>query len=198
MSGKANMPAAGLAWVTVLLLLFGNSSSLTAQQSDDGYIDEPAEESLVNTNRLMHRHSAGLTYASSTAWTGYAIEHLFDGDQLTSWFSAKNDIASDDSQPWVEVTFPVGVSVVHVNVWGNREPSWSTGYSVTRGRLELYDENGNLLQSVEAEAEGDQYDFEFGLDKPVEQVRRVRFVSIADQGTTNGDRCIALGEIEIE
>ena len=175
----------------------GIQPALIAQVTDDEYEDVP-EESLVNTNVLLKRHAADLKYSASTAWTSYPVKHLFDGDQSTSWFSARNDIASEDSQPWVEVEFPVGVNVIHVNVWGNRNPSWSTGYSVTRGRLELYDKAGELLESVEIEAEGDAYDFDFSLDDPVDEVRRVRFVSLADQGTMNGDRCIALGEMEIE
>ncbi len=195
-------------WLVLAIVATASPVCLQAQQGADVYVDEPAEESLVNTNRLLQRHADGLKYAASTEWTGYAIKRAFDGDQLTSWFSERNDVAGDDvagddvagddSLPWIEVEFPVGVSVVHVNVWGNREPSWSKGYSVTSGRLELYDAQGNLLESVEGEAEGEHFDFDFGLDAPVENVQRVRFVSTADQGGSSGERCIAIGEMEVE
>jgi len=160
--------------------------------------EEEAEESLVNTNYLLKRHRQNLTFAASSSWKGWEVKQAFDCDKATSWFSESGDSAAQESKPWLEVAFPEPVTVVHINVWGNRDPSYPTDYFVTRGRLVLYDDDGHELAAVDSAGQGEHYDFEFSFDKAVSGVKRVRFHSLSDQGNDNPGKCIALGELEIE
>lgn len=153
---------------------------------------------LENQNQVLAQLSVKPKYSASSFWTSYKPDRAFDQDEETSWFSGRNDAAAFNKTPWVEIEFPQDMLVSRVTVIGNREPSWSLGYSVLCARVELYDKRGKLLARQMDDATGKQYDFDFKLVNRVGKVRKVRFVTLVDQGDQNSDRCIAVGEILVD
>jgi hypothetical protein len=151
-----------------------------------------------NKNTLIAAHRDKLVLACSSAFGGWPVERLIDGDPAKSWFSASNDSAAKGTKPWVEVTFPEDVKVRRVTVLGNREPPYEKNYNVLAGTIELRDKDGKVLWSESAKGAGDAYDFEFKPKGAVDKVRTVRFWSLEDEGAKNGFGDIALGEIQIE
>jgi len=151
-----------------------------------------------NSNALIKKHKDKITMNASTTYGGYPATNLIDGNPESSWYSASNDSVGKGTAPWVEVQLPEDESVSRVNIQGNRDPSYPTGYSVLEGKLELMDKDQKVIWSGEAKATGDQFDFEFDPGKDVKGVRYIRFHSTKDQGADNGSGDIALGEILAE
>ncbi|HEY3451394.1 MAG TPA: discoidin domain-containing protein [Myxococcales bacterium] len=136
-----------------------------------------------------------LKVAASTLYEGWPAEKAVDGDPKTSWFSASGDAAALKTKPWLEVTFPEDVTVQHVMALGNREPHWLVNYSIVVARIELYDAQGKQLASQGNETAVPTFDIEFHFKAPVRKVRRLRFLSQADQGDRNPYRDIAVAEL---
>ncbi|MGC4120283.1 MAG: hypothetical protein QM765_38020 [Myxococcales bacterium] len=113
----------------------------------------------------------------------------------TSWFSAGGDAAALKAKPWLEVTFPEDVTVGHVMALGNREPAWPVNYSIVVARVELYDAQGERVGSQGNETAVPTFDIEFHFKAPVAKVRKLRFVSLADQGDKNPYQDIAIAEL---
>ena len=156
--------------------------------------DKPNVEVISNT--LIARYRSKMIVTASSFWSSnWPPEKVIDGDPKTSWFTVAEDTAAHGKRPWVKLCFPEDVAVKRVNVLGNREPSWPTGYTVTAGKLELLDAKDNVLYSLEDDASGSLGDFEFLLTKPMKGVRSIRFTSLGDQGDQNGSSDIAIGEI---
>lgn len=149
----------------------------------------------VGDGELLTRHRRGLRAAASSEYPGWPAVHAVDGDPLTSWFSASGDAAALKRSPWVEVAFPEDVTVQRVLALGNREPDWPVDYSIVVARVELYDRGGKLLASQGNETGNPAFDIAFRFKAPVAKVRRLRFVSLVDQGDKNPYQDIAVGEL---
>ena len=156
--------------------------------------DIPAVPEL-KPGELLTRHRSKLKVTASSFWPGWPPEKAIDGDPATSWFSQTADAAALKTTPWVEVTFPEDVTVQHVLALGNREPSWPVNYSIVVAKIELYDAGGRLVRSQNNETAVPTFDIEFHFKAPVAKVRRLRFVSVADQGDKNPFKDIAIGEL---
>lgn len=155
----------------------------------------PPPPPLQGTDQLV-RYRRQLTARASTEWTGWVAERAIDGDETTSWFSERRDAAAFGCRPWVEVIFPVDVSLQHVIALGNREPPWEVNYSIVVARVDFLDAEGNVLASQNNESGTPTFDIEFHFKKRVEGVRRVRFTSVNDQGDRNRHEDIGVGEIQ--
>jgi hypothetical protein len=152
-----------------------------------------------NTNALLKKHQGSLKYGGSSQWGGWQFDKAFDDKLDTSWFSAAGDCKAQNKEPAVEVTFPEDVAVSRVTVYGNREPSWPTGYTAHAGRVELVDKDGKVLLTLKKEASGDKKDFDFLLADAFDRVRTVRFVSTNDDTAAGGGNgCIAIAEVHVE
>ncbi|MBI5545964.1 MAG: discoidin domain-containing protein [Deltaproteobacteria bacterium] len=144
---------------------------------------------------LLARLRARLKARASTVYEGWPAQKAIDGDPKTSWFSASGDAAALKTAPWIEVSFPEDVTIQHVLALGNREPDWLVNYSIVVARLELYDHTGLKLATQGNETALPTFDIEFHLEAPVPKVRRLRLVSLSDQGDKNPYRDVAIGEL---
>jgi len=151
-----------------------------------------------NKSALIRKHRDKLTFRASSFWPGWHMEKLVDGDLETSWFSAQDDTTTKGKTPWVEIIFPEDVTIRRVTVLGNREPAWLNGYTILAGKLELLDKEGLKLYSEENDGLGNFRDFDFQLEKPIEKVRSIKFISLGDQGDQNPYTDIAIAEIQAE
>jgi hypothetical protein len=189
------------AWARRSLLLAAAAVALSVggREAQTAPIKEtPKVEKKENKNTLIAAYRDKLELSCSTAYGGWPVERLIDGNLGTSWFSASNDSAAKGTKPWVQITFPEDVKVSRVSVMGNREDPYQKNYSVLSGMIEFLDKDGKPLWTEELKGAGDAYDFEFTPKKPVEKVRSVKFTSVKDEGDQNGFGDIALGEILIE
>lgn len=156
----------------------------------------PAEAPPAPAGELLAKHRKKLKVRASSAWSSrWSAAKAVDGKPSTSWFSADGDAAALGKQPWIEVLFPEDVTVGRAMALGNRDPDWPRDYSVIVARLELYDAAGQLLAAQGNETGTPAFDIEFRLPAPVPGVRRLRLVSLADQGDKNPYRDIAIGEL---
>jgi hypothetical protein len=158
----------------------------------------PTKVTTDNKNTLIQKYQKQLQANASSAFGGYGVERALDGNPFSSWFSRGGDAASLGTSPWVEVAFPENLSVKRVTILGNRHSPYLTNYSVTEGRLELFDQTGKQVLELKAKGSGPAFDFDFQLPAAVADIRRIRFTSIADQGNLNAFKDIALGEIQVE
>jgi hypothetical protein len=156
------------------------------------------EKAVKNKNALIEAFRDKLILNCSSAYDGWPVERLIDGDPARSWFSGTGDSAAKGTKPWVEIAFPEDVKVSRVTVLGNREPPYEKNYHVLTGTIDFLDRDGKRLWSEEVKGAGDAYDFEFKPKKPVEKVRSVKFTSVKDEGDQNDFGDVALGEIQIE
>lgn len=156
----------------------------------------PAAAPAAPAGELLAKHRAKLKARASSVWSAqWSAKKAIDGDPATSWFSADGDAAALGKQPWIEVLFPEDVSVARVMALGNREPDWPRDYSVIVARVELYDAAGRRLAAQGNESGTPAFDIEFRFPAPVAGVRRLRLVSLSDQGDRNPYRDIAVGEL---
>jgi hypothetical protein len=170
------------------------SEAAPEQQKPEPPAPRPAVPE-VKPGELLTRYRGRLKVKASTTYPGWPPEKAIDGDAQTSWFSQSGDAAALRTKPWIEVAFPEDVTVQHVLALGNREPAWLTNYSIIVARIELYDAAGTLLGSQGNEVSTPQFDIEFHFKAKVAKVRKLRFVSIADQGDKNPFQDIAIGEL---
>ena len=91
---------------------------------------EDKKEKPENKNTLITKHKKDLKLSASSAFQGWPVEKLVDGDSKTSWFSATGDTAAKGKTPWVEVEFPEDVTIARVTLLGNREAGYPKGYSI--------------------------------------------------------------------
>lgn len=150
-----------------------------------------------NTNAVLKEFNGKLAFAASSYWGGWPPSLAFDGNKEKSWFTAKGDTVTQKTKPWVSVTFPQDVTVKRVTVHGNREHPWEKGYAFLAGRVELFDADGQILQSAENDGLGEHKDFDF-VFLATQKVRSVRFTALGDEGDKNQYEDVAVGEIEIE
>lgn len=181
--------------ISIVLALLVPVTVVSAQESAEQVRPRQIKD---NSNHLIRKHRKDLSFDASSTWSGWPASRAFDGDRETSWFSASKDAAALETDPWIEVTFPEDIAVRRVTVWGNREPRWLTGYSVTVARIEFRDGDGKILCNQRARGSGESFDYDFDLGGTLENVRRIRLVSLSDQGDENPDSDIAIGEFEIE
>ena len=146
---------------------------------------------------LVARYRAKVTVSASSTWSGWPAENAVDADLKTSWFSGSGDSAARKKQPWLQVTFPKAVIVRRVEILGNRDPDWATGYTFHLGKLELFDGKGKSLLARENEGFNRLQDIQFELRSPVEKVRSVRFTSLLDEGGGNPYGDIAIAELRV-
>ena len=148
-----------------------------------------------NTNALVKQYRNQLKLAASSSFNGWEEGKAFDGDPLTSWFSAVGDAPMSGKQPWVSVAFPEAVIVRRVTALGNREVQWPTGYSVLEGRIDLLDANGRVIVGRTVKAAGDKFDLNLIPIGPVVGVRTVRITATADQKQSNE---VGVAEVQVE
>jgi hypothetical protein len=144
----------------------------------------------------LARWRGKLRARASSEWTGWVAERAIDGDAATSWFSERGDAAAFKRRPWIEVIFPVDVTLQHVLALGNREPPWQIHYSIVVARVDFFDSSGKLLASQGNETGSPTFDIEFHFGAAIKGVRRLRFTSVADQGNLNRHEDIAIGELQ--
>jgi RHS repeat-associated protein len=129
------------------------------------------DEFVLAENVSLTRRVPGVTVsASSSAEFGGDCpkpQCVIDDSEATSWLS-------NDSSPFIEVTFPQDVTVAHVQVQSDRESGGSR--KVTAGIIELRGADGGLLfSSGNVELPLPLHDVT--VDVPnIAAVRRVRFV----------------------
>ena len=127
--------------------------------------------------------SVPVTTNVSSAFSGFGPERAIDGDLQTSWFTADGDAANLGTTPFYEVIFPVDVTVVQINMRGNRE--FAEGFDFFRGRFDVYGDNGRVVFSRILDLPAPERDVD--LDIPDQTlVRRVRFTSLADESREPG------------
>lgn len=158
----------------------------------------PILEARPNSNDLIREYQTEIELTASTTWRGWPANKVVDGNFETSWFSAARDATSFDAKPWVKLQFPRDVSVRRVSIWGNREPSWPTGYSVKTARIELLNADGKVVFQKIQKGKGDCFDYDLEFNQPKEHIRSIRIVALTDQGSENPYSDIAFGEIEVE
>jgi hypothetical protein len=153
---------------------------------------------IPNTNALIKLHHPNLKFACSTYWPGWPMQRAFDGDPRTSWFTNRGDAAAKGTMPWIEVGFPVDVAVNRVTLVANREPPWEIGYTIRVGRVEFFDDAGNVLLVRSGELGGKREELEIRPAAPTGRVRRIRFTSLQDDGDKNPYDDVAIGEMLVE
>lgn len=163
-----------------------------------GYADEKKKDDGANSNALLIKHKDKVKITASTCWPGWPPEKAIDGDDASSWFTARDDAASFDTDPWIEIELPAEDTVRRVTILGNREKSWPNGYSILEGTLQLLDKDRKQLWIQRAKATGDKHDFDFRPDQRVAGVRYIRFRSTSDQGHENQYEDVAIGEMLVE
>ena len=177
-----------------LFFLFAAIAVLARQP---GYADETTKDD-VNSNAVLIKHKDKVKITAITYWQGWPPEKAIDGDIESSWFTARDDAASFDTDPWIEIELPAAETVGRVTLLGNREKSWPNGYSILEGSLQLLDGDRKQLWVQRAKATGDKHDFDFRPEERVEGVRYIRFRSTSDQGHENQYEDVALGEVLVE
>jgi hypothetical protein len=163
-----------------------------------GATADPKPKAPENKNTWILEYREKLKFSCSTFWITWPADKAFDGNPLTSWFSAAGDAAAKGTKPWVAVEFPTAVKVSRVTLLSNREPPWEVGYTILVGRLEMLDADGKVLFSGDDELGGERPDMDVRPRQPVEGVRMIRFTSIRDEGDKNPYDDIAIGEIMVE
>ena len=176
-----------------------------AKKSFDRFLAKlitPAEPEVVkpkaNSNALVNEYKGELQLSASSAWPGWGTDKMIDGAPETSWFTVSGDSAGNQKHTWIEVRLPADETVRRVTILGNREPNWPKGFSVLEGLLEFHDKDGKRIWLDEQIADNPKRDFDFRPDKPIRNVRSIRFTSTKDEGDQNGYKDIAVGEIQIE
>jgi hypothetical protein len=172
--------------------VFGHTHSAVAQ------VQEIPPITTNNKNTLLKKHRPQLKLNASSFWPGWPVEHAFDENPQTSWFSARGDGAALGQKPWVEFTFPEDVAIKRVTVLGNRDPAWLKGFTILGGQLEIFDKNGKKLYSNTNDGIGPAADFDFRMTRVLSGARVIRFTALGDQGKENGYDDIAIGEIQVE
>lgn len=182
-----------LYWIAaVVFICIGSSYSSTVAE------DENLTELTDNSNSLIEEYRGKLEFSCSSFWPTWGPEKAFDGNVLKSWFTQRGDAAAFGEKPWIAVQFPQAVTVRRVTLISNREPPWQIGYTILVGRLELLDNEGNILYEYSDEVGGERPDMEARPDQPVQGVCKLRFTSIQDEGDQNPYEDIAIGEILVE
>jgi hypothetical protein len=114
--------------------LHGSTQNGPKEKADPKKKEDP-KVVTDNKNTLLLKYKGKLKFSCSTFWPQWEVEKAFDGNLLTSWFSAKGDAAAFGKKPWVQVTFPEDVTVRRITVLGNREPAWLKGYTILAGSV---------------------------------------------------------------
>jgi hypothetical protein len=138
------------------------------------------------------------TASASSTYEGWPASNLLDGDEKTSWFSAVNDSAGRGTSPFVTVSFSKPITIMRVEILGNRDPNFARGYSLLSGKLELLDASGAVLSASEATAAGEWRDLVVSLPAAVNGVKAIRFTSLRDEGAVNDYGDVALAELRVE
>ncbi len=187
-----------------LVRVFGGTAfgllALTALCGSSAFAAEevPPMERMANSNGLLKEYGEKVTVTASSYWPGWEPTKAFDGNSETSWFTSSGDSAAKGATPWIQVELPRGETVRRVTLLGNREPSWPTGFTIRKGKLELLDADGKVLFEETQTGEGDACDFDFRPKGGIEGVRRIRFTSLEDDGGKTAFEDIALGEFQVE
>ena len=98
----------------------------------------------------------------------------------------------------MQVTFPTDVAVSRVTILGNRDPNFPKGYSIMAGKVEFFDAAGKQIAHWEKEGTGPAYDYNLKLDRPLSDVRSIRFTVLGDQDRQSGFGCVAISEFQVE
>jgi hypothetical protein len=147
---------------------------------------------------IAGRDPGALTVVASSSYPGWGPQKAIDGDLRTSWYSARDDAAALGKSPFLQIAFRDPVTVRHVTILGNRDPSYLEGYTILSGKLELFDASEHVLISSESAGTGNQRDFDFRLAVPIENVKTVRFTALEDQGKQNAYGDVAIAEVQVE
>jgi F5/8 type C domain len=139
-----------------------------------------------------------VTVRASSEYSGWPATNAVDGDAKTSWYSGSNDSAAHGTKPFIEVVLDQPSVVRRVTILGNRDPSFLRGYTVFRGRLEVFDARGRVLTSRPSDGTGNRRDFDFLIDPPVHDAVIVRFTSLIDEGDKNSYGDIAIAEVQVD
>lgn len=205
-----NGRAVGL-WLLSICLL-GGLVGIPARGSDEPPAAQPSQQpqrklirleqlppvTTDNTSALIEQYRPRLVMSASSTWSGWPMENAIDGQVKTSWFSGEEDSAAKGKQPWIQTEFPENITVRRVTVLGNRDPEWLDGYTILAAKVELYDAKDMKLRDQASEGTGNYRDFDFRFKQPITGVRKVRFISIWDQGSHNPYGDIAIAELQVE
>ena len=126
----------------------------------------------------------GMTASASSYYDSYyyPASKAIDGDTGTYWFTSYG--ATADS--WFEVSFDKLQKVTGITVrWYD-----SYYYKMSRGRIEMYDENDNNIYSQEADLSGSVSEVNISA---VENVKKIRLVAI----NTTDSYYVAISEFEV-
>lgn len=105
----------------------------------------------------------------------------------TSFFTAHGDCATVTScttTPWFLITFPSDQTVARIAFRGNRE--YASGYDFIRGRFEVLDADDMVLWDGDYDLPSPDRDLDIQLPAPVQDARKVRFSSLADESDEPG------------
>ena len=180
---------AGLRAVT---LMSTTATPVFAQQ------EKPAPVKTNNKNTLIEKYKNQLKLKASSFWSGWPVTSAFDGNALSSWFSARGDSAAHRTNPWVEVTFPEDVTVKRITILGNREAPWLKGYTIVGGKIEVFDQSGKTLYKSTEDGIGPASDYDIRPRAAITRVRTIRFTALGDQGKQNIHEDVAIGEFQVE
>lgn len=151
-----------------------------------------------NKSLLVAGDPSTITVRASSEYPGWPATNATDGNIKTSWYSNRDDSAAKGASPFLQLEFRVPVVVRRVTVLGNRDPAFLNGYTIIKGRIDIYDSRERLLASMKSDGTGNRRDFDFKLETPAYNARMVRFTSLADEGTQNQYGDVAIAEIQIE
>jgi hypothetical protein len=121
---------------------------------------------------------------ASSSFSGFPADRIRDGNLNTSWFSACGDAANQGQSPWAEVVFPFDVTVVQINIRGNRE--FADGFDIFAGRIDAFDAQDQVLFTQDVELPSPTRDVDVPLSAPLGSVLRVRFTSTQDESCEPG------------
>jgi hypothetical protein len=135
---------------------------------------------------------------ASTSFAGWPTTNATDGDEKTSWYSDTNDSAAKGKETFFQLVFDGGKRVHRVSILGNRDPAFFDGFTISAGRLDVFDADGRIVASATRIGTGDRRDFvfDFGEEAPLGKV--VRFTSIRDDGDKNAWGDVAIAEFRVE
>jgi len=157
--------------------------NLSSDSDLDGLPDDFEQDNILNTGGANLASLTGTTASASSFTAGRSPEKVIDGEIQTSWFTAVGDAANNRSSPFIEVTLPVDGSVAQVRLVGNRRNP--NGFDFFAGIFSAFDAAGNeIFNSGEVRLPAPNRDIAVPID--LDNVRRVRFTSTADESNTPG------------
>ena len=172
-----------------VIATIGLSVSLTNDSDGDGLPDDYEEANAVNPGGANLARIPGAVVSASSFSSGFSPSRTNDGNLQTSWFTAVGDAANRRSSPYIEVSFPSNQRVAQVRLRGNRQNP--DGFDFFAGIFQAFDANDNeIFNSGEVLLPAPSRDVAVAID--LDDVRRVRFTSTADESNTPG-----LAEIEV-